>query len=188
MWGLLRLAPIRPYQINLLLLGPYLPKIFQIPKKKKNHISYYFIQCHVFPAWPSILVLRGGRVVVEHHLQRMVTHLNNIGFFNGIHVLFVLFCLPKLPALSFHLGHPSNNKLIWHGLIALLVTMEICCCCCCCCHVVVAAACNWFSQECVNFVFVIIYFLFTITYCARLSYACVYLVFSMGSASPTLVS
>ena len=29
---------VRPYQINLLLLGPYLPKILQIGKKKKIHM------------------------------------------------------------------------------------------------------------------------------------------------------
>ena len=49
----IRVTRLRPYKINLLLLGPYLPKIFQIKKKKKIHILI-----HVFSARPSFSAKR----------------------------------------------------------------------------------------------------------------------------------
>ena len=109
---------IRPYQINLLLLGPYLPKIFQIEKKKKIHI---FNTCFLCLAY-IVLVLRGSRNTITNiwspirtiFKQEMPNVLIFIGFFNDIHVF--LFYFTYLPALPFHLGRPSNNKLIWHGL------------------------------------------------------------------------
>ena len=77
-----------------------------------------------------VLVLRGSRVVMEHHHQQMATHPNNfqeempnlLGFL--MIFMFFLFYFAYLPTLPFHLGRPSNNKLIWHGLIIISKAME----------------------------------------------------------------
>ena len=64
-----------------------------------------------------VLVLRGSRVVMEHHHQQMATHPNNfqeempnlLGFFNDIHVFFVLFWLPTYP--TFPPGPPEQQQI-----------------------------------------------------------------------------
>ena len=63
-----------------------------------------------------------------HHHQQMVTHPNNFQTRDvDIHwvflmiFMFFLFYFAYLPGLPFHLGRPSNNKLIWHGLMCIIM-------------------------------------------------------------------
>ena len=102
---------IRPYQINCCCSGPTYPKF---SKSKRNYFNTV-----MFSLLGLGLVLRGSGTPSPTNGQPSEQFSNKrcqiYRVFNDIHVFFVLFCLP-IPALPFHLGRLSNNKLIWCGL------------------------------------------------------------------------